>query len=164
VIRSASARSAAVAVDARGEALAQALKAGPDLVKVNQTEAVEVLAVVGAGETAMNVEVAAAALRALAGGGDRVAVVTSGADGAVLAGPSGLLLHGRAPDEGAYPVGSGDAFLAGLLVACERGLDWSGALALGIAAGAANAEIPGAAVLDRARTEELVGMIEIKPV
>ena len=52
-------------------------------------------------------------------------------------------------------MGSGDAFLAGLVVALDRGAGWSEALAAGLGAGAANAEQPGAGRLDRARAEEL---------
>jgi len=48
-------------------------------------------------------------------------------------------------------VGSGDAFLAGLLVALERGDPWPSAIALALGAAAANAESPGAGHLDPAR-------------
>jgi fructose-1-phosphate kinase PfkB-like protein len=84
-----------------------------------------------------------------------VAVVTLGAEGAVLAGERGERWRGRAPAEGAYPVGSGDALLAGLVAARDRGLGWREALAAGLGAGAANAEVAGQGRLDPARARAL---------
>ena len=49
---------------------------------------------------------------------------------------------------GAYPVGSGDAFLGGLAVAHSRGMSMVDAARLGLAAGIANAQVPGAGELD----------------
>ena len=69
--------------------------------------------------------------------------------------PDGGRFEGRIDARGPYPVGSGDAFLAGLVVALDRGAGWPEALAAGLGAGAANAEQPGAGRLDRARAEEL---------
>jgi 1-phosphofructokinase family hexose kinase len=83
------------------------------------------------------------------------AVVTRGSDGAVLVTPSGDALTGRTDALGPYPVGSGDAFLAGLMVALDGGSDWPPALAAALGAGAANAEQPGAGRLSRERAEEL---------
>jgi fructose-1-phosphate kinase PfkB-like protein len=93
-------------------------------------------------------------LRELAGGGG-VAVVTLGVEGAVLAGPGEEAWRGRAPAEGAYPVGSGDVLLAGLVAARDRGLGWRDALAAGLGAGAANAEVPGQGRLDPVRAVAL---------
>ena len=44
---------------------------------------------------------------------------------------------------GHYPVGSGDAFLGGLLTELDRGASLVAALRTAIAAGAANALVPG---------------------
>ena len=53
------------------------------------------------------------------------------------------------PDlRGPFPVGSGDAFLAGLTVAYGRGEPLVDAARLGMAAAIANAQMPGAGVLD----------------
>ena len=97
---------------------------------------------------------AAHALRELTGG---TAIVTRGLDGAVLVTPSGDALSGRVDALGPYPVGSGDAFLAGLMVALDAGHDWPSALAAALGAGAANAEQPGAGRLSRGRAETLAG-------
>ncbi|MGZ6545914.1 MAG: PfkB family carbohydrate kinase, partial [Actinomycetota bacterium] len=56
---------------------------------------------------------------------------------------------------GRYPVGSGDAFLAGLVVALDRGTGWGEALRMALGAATANAELPGAGRLERARAEAL---------
>jgi fructose-1-phosphate kinase PfkB-like protein len=57
---------------------------------------------------------------------------------------------------GAYPVGSGDAFLGGLAVGFARGDDTVDAARLGLAAGAANALIPGAGELDPLDVDRLL--------
>ena len=149
LVRLARAGGARVALDAAGEALRTGLEAGPDLVKVNAEEAAGML---GPGATA-------AALRELAGGGDRAAAVTHGADGMELADPSGMVLRAAPPVLGHYPVGSGDALLAGMVTALDVGGDWTAALLLGIGAGAAAAEVPGAGRLLGARARELAVQI-----
>jgi 1-phosphofructokinase family hexose kinase len=133
---------------------------GAALVKVNATEA--------AAATGLPVEnpsqalATAAALR-LQAGGTACAIVTLGAGGAVLADDEGRGWHGCLDAVGPYPVGSGDAFLAGIVVARERGGSWPEALRLGLAAGTANAELPGAGVLDAGRALELAAAATIVP-
>jgi fructose-1-phosphate kinase PfkB-like protein len=58
---------------------------------------------------------------------------------------------------GAYPVGSGDAFLGGMAVAFARGDDVVEAARHGLAAGIANALVPGAGELD---PDEIEGILE----
>lgn len=132
---------ARVAVDSHGPALRRAVRARPDLVKVNRGEAVELT---GLGETTPVPELLAA-VRALTGG---LVVVTDGAAGAWATDGRRLLRAGLPERRGRFPVGSGDSFLGGLLVALDRGDDLARALALATAAGTANAQTPGAAVLD----------------
>jgi 1-phosphofructokinase family hexose kinase len=122
---------------------ADGIDAGPAVVKLNEAEA-------GAG--ADGALAAARALRERSGG---AAIVTRGRAGAVLVTPEGDALAGRLDAEGAYPVGSGDAFLAGLVVALDRGADWPDALRAALGAGAANAAVPGAGRLDRVEAERL---------
>jgi 1-phosphofructokinase family hexose kinase len=95
---------------------------------------------------------AAAALHERSGG---AAIVTLGRDGAVLVTADGGRLSATSGAEGRYPVGSGDAFLAGVVVELDRGRGWEAALRLGIGAAAANAEVHGAGRLHRDRAEEL---------
>ena len=70
----------------------------------------------------------------------------------------------RMPLVGRYPVGSGDAFLAGLLTAREHGESWPFALRLATAAAAANAEMPGAGALTPERVMTLCSLVEVREV
>ena len=90
--------------------------------------------------------------------------MTRGEDGAVMVTPDGGRLEGRVGALGAYPVGSGDAFLAGLVVALDGGAGWPEALRSALGAGAANAEQPGAGRLDRSRAAALAEAAEVAPV
>ena len=65
---------------------------------------------------------------------------------------------------GRYPVGSGDAFLAGLVTGLDRGGDWDAALATALGAATANAEIPGGGRLDPARAQELAARADVRMV
>ena len=147
-------RGARIAVDTSGPALATAVAAGPDLIKVNSAEATEL---VGAGSGAHLVR----ALQARTGG---AAVVTSGIDGAYACFDrhSGVR-HVHGPTRGDYPVGSGDSFLAGLLSVLagasggplETETAHDHALRRASAAATANALQPGAAVFERGQVDEL---------
>jgi len=151
-----------VALDAEGEPLRLALEAGPEIVKVNAAEAAGLL-----GEPAGTQEEALAAcaqLRELAGGGGHAGIVTRGADGVTVAAPDGVRYGGVLYERGRYPVGSGDAFLAGLVVGLERGDPLPGALGLALGAAAANAELPGAGALDAARARSLADRADIQQV
>jgi 1-phosphofructokinase len=143
-----------VVLDAAGEALARALGAGPDIVKVNAHEASELVG----GRSGSREEALAAAgeLRRRAGGDGHAGIVTRGGTGVVVVGPDGAAWEGRLYVRGRYPVGSGDAFLAGLVVGLERsGGDWQEALRLALGAATANAELPGAGRLEARRAEAL---------
>ena len=175
-----------VAVDTHGEPLEHALRAHPDLVKVNAEEAAHATAgrarrPAGRRRRAMRpagrrrrarrpagrrreatatagaeAAPAAAALRELTGG---AAVVTHGADGLEVCDPDGRTMRARPPAVGPYPVGSGDACLAGLVCALAAGADWPGAVALGVGAAAANAELAGAGRLDPERARALAALV-----
>ena len=149
-----------VALDAEGDMLRLALEAHPDVVKVNASEAAGLLGV----PTARRDEALAAAqkLRELAGGDGHTGIVTRGADGVVLAAPDGTLLEGVLYVRGRYPVGSGDAFLAGLAVGLDRGADRADALRLALGAATANAELPGAGRLDPSRAEDLASQATVR--
>ncbi|MGH7359524.1 MAG: 1-phosphofructokinase family hexose kinase, partial [Candidatus Rokuibacteriota bacterium] len=129
------------ALDARERALAEGIEARPDVVKVNDEEASWLIGTaVGSSEDAGR---AADALRERLGGSG-AGIVTCGAEGALVAGPDGGIVHGRLYVKGPYPVGSGDAFLGGLVTALDRGDGWNAAVALALGAATANAEAPGA--------------------
>lgn len=145
----------ATALDASGEALRHGVEACPALLKVNAEEAGELLAT-----TIASAPSARAAAERLAGASG-AAAITRGVDGATLCVRGEEIWEGRHPGRGSYPVGSGDSFLGGLLVARDRGEDWPAALALGLGAAAASAEVPSPAGFDRARAEELATGSEI---
>jgi 1-phosphofructokinase family hexose kinase len=148
------------ALDAEGERLRLALEAQPEVVKVNASEAGGLLGVPTSRRD--DALAAAAKLRDLAGGDGHAGVVTRGAEGVVLAAPDGTLYEGRLYVRGRYPVGSGDAFLAGLVTALDRGDDWEAGLRLGLGAATANAELPGAGRLDPARASALAAQADVR--
>ena len=133
----------AVLVDTYGPALRPLFAERPAVVKVNAAEAGEAGAIA--------VSDAASAVRAgafLIAAGAGSVVVTLGADGAVVG--DGIRWTRLVPPDlrGPFPVGSGDAFLAGLAVADGRGEPLIDGARLGMAAAIANAQVPGAGVLD----------------
>jgi 1-phosphofructokinase family hexose kinase len=150
-----------VALDAEGVRLREALPEGPDVVKVNVAEASGLLEV----PTARREDslIAASKIRAMAGGDGHAGLVTRGAEGVMLAAPDGSLYEGILYVRGRYPVGSGDAFLAGLVTALDRGDGWEDALRLALGAGAANAEMPGASRLDPDRARLLASQADVRP-
>jgi len=150
---------ARTALDVRGEPLGEALRALPSLVKINRDEAEELL-----GGPVPGVDGARRAvleIRRLAGGDGHAAAVTLGAAGAVLVDPDGASWFGHLEAHGRYPVGCGDSFLAGLVVALDRGDSWPEALALALGVAAANAELPGAARFDLERVGALAASARV---
>jgi 1-phosphofructokinase family hexose kinase len=153
------ARSAGVrsALDARERALVEGIDAGPEIVKLNAEEAGWLL-----GSPIASLEQARAAAEALRTRlGSGAGIVTCGAEGALVAGPDGGTLHGRLYVKGPYPVGSGDAFLGGLVTALDRGDAWRDAVALALGAATANAEMPGAGRLDPIVAVELAARADL---
>jgi 1-phosphofructokinase family hexose kinase len=142
-------RVARSAFDSREEGIA----GRPALVKVNAAEAAQLTGMADALD-------AARTLHQAAGG---AAIVTRGRDGAIMVAPDGSALDGSADAEGRYPVGSGDAFLAGLVVALDAGAGWGDALRAAIGAGAANAEQPGAGGLDPERARAIADSVRLSP-
>jgi 1-phosphofructokinase family hexose kinase len=134
------------------DSVEQGIEARPQIVKLNAAEASQQT---GLPVTDPDQGLAAARLLHEATGG--AAVVTLGEAGAVMVTPEGSGLEGSCSARGSYPVGSGDAFLAGLMVAVDQGAGWEESLRSGLGAGAANAELPGAAILDPDRARRLAG-------
>jgi 1-phosphofructokinase/tagatose 6-phosphate kinase len=183
---------AKVAVDTHSTALAAAVGAGADLVKVNVQEAAALL---GCGHgtgyddepdgdtdppDTPDVRDPDRAVRAAAGGngdpvalahgllgvspGTGLAIVTAGVDGAVAVSRDGQAIRARLDTVGGYPVGSGDSFLGGLLAALTATPDdLPGALRMAVAAGAANALTPGAGLLDAATARRLTANVGLEP-
>ena len=128
-----------VAIDSHGAALAAALGARPDLVKVNRREAAELVG--GSLET----DVFDLALRIRDVTGGRV-VITDGVGGSIAVDDTQRWRAKKSGAVGRYAVGSGDSYLGGLLAGLDRGDAFVGALRLAAGAATANAMVPGAGV------------------
>src|SRR5262249_44536545 len=130
-------------VDAGPRELAPALSMPPWGVKCNAAEAAGLV-----GDAVGDAEGAVAAARWLRARGVQLAGITRGRHEAVLL--VGERIWSGAPPriEAVSPVGSGDAFLAGLVHGLAAGESPETAFAFGLAAGAANALQLGAGELD----------------
>jgi 1-phosphofructokinase family hexose kinase len=148
-----------VLADTAGDALAAVLEERPALVKVNAGEAAEATNI--AVKDASSAADAATALRRAGAG---VAIVTLGARGAVVVTETERFRLEPPQATGRYPTGSGDAFLGGLAVAWPKGEPIVESARLGMAAGIANAQLPGAGNLDPGRIEDLLAAITLDAV
>jgi 1-phosphofructokinase len=123
------------AVDAEGEALQEALKAHPFVVKPNLRELCSVFGT--------EIETWWDALpygRQMIEMGAQNVLLSLGADGALLFNHEQRIWHLSAPHgEVKNAVGSGDSMLGGFLAGCASGRDLTEALRMGIAAGSATA-------------------------
>jgi len=144
-------------VDAGGAALASALTTRPDVVKVSVTEARDAL---GASTYSSAPELA----RRLAGAGANLAVVTDGKRGAAAAeaGHTWVAIPPRV--RAVNPIGAGDAFDAGLIVALAAGEATAQALVAATAAASASVLELGAGELDPPRAAELRGQVTLREV
>jgi 1-phosphofructokinase family hexose kinase len=142
-----------VAIDSHGAALAAALEARPDLVKVNRSEAVELL-----GAPATDALDLAGRIRDLTGG--RV-VITDGADGSVAVDDSSRWRATWSGAIGRFAVGSGDSYLGGLLAGLDRGDPFAAALRLAAGAATANALVPGAGVFTAGDAERIAAEVVV---
>lgn len=148
-----------ILVDTYGSALAAVLAERPAIVKLNAIEAGEASGIeVGDGQSAVE------ATRVLRDLGAGAVVVTLGAGGALVATAAGRARLVPPDRHGSYPVGSGDAFLGGLALAVQRGEAVVEAARLGLAAGIANAQVPGAGRLDPATVAEILDAIVVAPI
>ena len=160
-------------LDTSGRALRPGLTAGPLLIKPNGAEAAHLT-----GRPVRDVDDAVAAAGALRAMGAGAVALTLGAAGAVLVTAGGAWYGRVAVTGGVSPVGSGDAFLAGLLAglvgAVERGdsptLEQAladgavvtHALTRAVACGAANTLRRGAGVLDADDVARLEQVAEVR--
>jgi 1-phosphofructokinase family hexose kinase len=154
----ASSRTVPVLADTYGPALPALLGERPAILKVNAAEAGE-----ASGVSVGDARSAADAGRILRDAGAACVIVTLGLEGAVVIGADDPIQLIPPDLRGAYPVGSGDAFLGGLTMAFARGESMVEAARLGMAAGIANALVPGAGVLDPASIAGILAGITQTP-
>ncbi|WP_314430893.1 PfkB family carbohydrate kinase [Microbacterium lacticum] len=133
-------RGVLLAIDVHGPALGEIIdRVRPRLVKVNRHEAADLTGTADRERSS----------RQLVERGAGIAVVTDGEAGSVAATAAGEFIAVPPVDRpGLFAVGSGDCYLAGLVGSLERGADLERALAVAAEIGAANAQVPGAAVFD----------------
>lgn len=144
-----------VGIDSHGRHLLAALDAQPELIKLNAEEAAEALGVTLPGADALSWAAEAASELHQRTPANRVTAITCGTSGIALVDRSGAALGGRLDEVGGYPVGSGDAVLASLALDVCQATPADEMLARALAAGAANAELPGPGILDPARVSAL---------
>ena len=101
-----------VALDASGEALVQALAAGPDVVKPNIYELESVV-----GERLRARPAIVAAARSLLGRGIRLVAVSMGSEGSIFVSERGVVVARPPSVEVKSTVGAGDAMVAGIVAA-----------------------------------------------
>ena len=143
-------------LDTSGEPLRLGYAARPYLVKPNAVEAAEMI-----GRPVRSAADALAAARTLLGQGIEVIALSLGAVGLLLA--SGRqAVHVRPPRiQARTPVGMGDALLAGLAWALERGLPLAEIARWGVATGTAAARREGVGAGTRAEVEALYEQVDI---
>jgi 1-phosphofructokinase family hexose kinase len=155
LVRTATARGIEAIVDAGDAALEAAIAAGPWLIKVNAAEAASV---VGRRVTPDDALEAADELVRM---GATNAIVTLGSAGAAGRLDGARWRIGAPPEPGRYPVGSGDAFLAGLAAGRLARMDAEATLRLAASAAAANALVPGAGAFEPAVARDLGSRISV---
>jgi len=143
-------------VDTSGATLQMALTAPKIGIKVNHEEIGEILEQnISSPEAALN---AAEILRERGVG---TVVVTLGAPGAVVVGEGGRWLAQPPPIHPASGVGSGDSFLAGLVVAQSQRVNIAEALRWAVAAGTANALSVGGGQFEMTDFERLLSETQL---
>jgi tagatose 6-phosphate kinase len=144
-------------IDAQGGALTEALKAGPGLVKPNRAELAATL-----GRDLKDEAGTMRAMRELHERGARRVVVTAGKDPALAFDGQHFWRIGVPRVTVVNPIGSGDAFTAGLVWRLVRGDDLGEACRWGSAAGAANALTPMPGELSREDVERLAEAVVVE--
>ena len=150
------ARGQRVCLDARGVWLSDALRARPYLIKCNQSEAAQALNCT----IETPVQARNAAQQWIAQGIEHI-VITLGAQGAVAIERASAWYITAPQVKALSPVGSGDAVMAGLIVALQRGEALPTATRYGVALGTANALTLGSGCYDPETVSELHRRTEI---
>ncbi|HEY8346490.1 MAG TPA: 1-phosphofructokinase [Symbiobacteriaceae bacterium] len=159
LIHLAQAAGALTILDTSGEPLRLGLEARPYMVKPNQAEAEALV-----GRRFQSPADVALAARELLEGGTAVAVISLGAQGAVLANRAGAWQVVPPPVPAANTVGCGDALVAGFAVGLAQEMPLLEAARLATAAAAAKAERPVPGECDPAEVRRLLPLVEVTPI
>ncbi len=145
------------ALDSSGEPLRIGVEEGsPDLLKCNWSELSGLV-----DEPLERLDEVREVIRGLAGRKCAQVVITLGGVGAIAAGGERTWLAQAPHIEVVSAVGSGDAFLAGLVCGMVEKKSFQESLRLAVAAGSANALQLGAGRLDRTDVERLLGQVKV---
>ena len=145
-------------LDSAGPPLAHGVAAGPYLIKPNRREAEALLGIPLDTDDALR-----EAVRRLSGYGIPIVALSLGAGGAICA-CDGMAWRAEVPPVAVLStVGSGDAFLACLLLALLGGADPSTALWVGTAAGLASVALPGSRLCTPAELERMLPHVRVRP-
>lgn len=155
--RLAAAAGVAVILDARGESLKRALPIRPLVVKPNRAE----LAATMGKSLDADADLRTAVLQLHERGAQWV-LVTMGRQGAVLGDGKNFWKIPALPIQAVSPIGSGDAFAAGLAAGIVGGQSVPDACRLAAAAAAANALVPGPGVLRPLDVQQLLPQVLIQ--
>ncbi len=159
IIREASEAGIHTVLDADGEALVAGASARPEIVKGNRRELERLL-----GRHLDDESSTLKAAREVHDTGVECVVVTRGREGAVAT-TDQEFLRGVAPRVRAVSaVGSGDAFLAGVVLTLSNGGAMKDALRLGIAAGTASVLNPGTELCHRREVDILIPRVRVQPI
>ena len=167
VVELARAAGALSVVDAARAALRACLPFGPDVVTPNLAEASAAL--LGTTDEAVEADgddpraAALDAARGLLAAGARSALVTVGRHGVAGAAADGRFWIAAPSVAGAFPVGAGDSFVAGLAVALERGDTLREATLAAVATGSASVAHPLAGGVDPALVARLQPALSLEP-
>jgi len=153
-------------VDAEGEAMRLATRAGPDVVSPNEIEAEELV-----GHEFADADDRATAVQQIVGMGAHEAIMTM-PDGCLAylgsdtdaTRPRELCRATLDPLEPRSTVGSGDAFLAGWVAARYDDKPAHECLRFGVACGAESVQHFGAGVINRREVQRLLGEVELETV
>ena len=146
-------------LDTRGPALRAALGARPDVVRPNRPELAASLGRAVSSRNAMH-----EAMRRMIDAGAGRVVVTRGRDGSSACDGGRFWEIGTPRGEIVSPVGSGDAYVAGVAVGLRDGLDVPEVCRYASACGAANAETLHAGHLDPLRVAAFAGQSAVREV
>jgi tagatose 6-phosphate kinase len=148
-----------VVVDAKGEPLDWALEGRPSVVKINRGELAHTLDADVDDEDALR-----GAMRQMVVRGARWVVVTAGKQPTHLTDGRRFLVARTPRVEAVNPIGSGDAFAAGMSAGLARGQDVAESVPLAIACAAANAMTSDAGHVRRGDVDRLVAQVRVEPV
>ncbi len=131
-----------LAIDTSGDALVASLAARPRLLKPNRAELADIV-----GYPLDSISDVIAAAKGVRDKGVEIVLVSLGADGAVLVGPSTVVVGESRVDRPRSTVGAGDSFLAGFLSKFSVDeTDVDAAMLEALAWGAAATSLPGTSV------------------